>query len=190
MTYTESETDAKAKAGEVAEQAQKQARHAAGQAREQVRTQIDQRSTQAGEKVNQQGSDLRAVGEQLRQQGKDGPADLADKAAHQVERAGSWLTDSSADEILGDVEQAARKNPWAVVAGGVALGFVAARFLGASSRERYRARAEPSPARYSPNAPAPAAQYDRDPVAPLGEGLVSPETPAPRAAEVPAGGAR
>jgi hypothetical protein len=130
----------KEKATEVAGQAQEKAQQAAGQARDQVRTQIDQRSTEAGEKVSAQGSDLRSVGEQLRQQGKDGPAKLADQAAGHVERAGSWLSESDADKILHDVEDAARKNPWAVVAGGVALGFAASRFLKASSSDRYQAR--------------------------------------------------
>lgn len=131
----------KDKAADVAGQAQEKAQQAAGQAREQVRTQIDQRSTDAGRKVSEQGGDLRAVGDQLREQGKDGPAKLADQAAHHVERAGSWLTDSDADQILHDVEDAARKNPWAVVAGGIALGFAASRFLKASSSDRYQARA-------------------------------------------------
>jgi hypothetical protein len=142
MTSTDAGTgeQVKDKAAEVAGQAQEKAQQAAGQARDQVRTQIDQRSTDVGEKVSAQGGDLRAVGEQLREQGKDGPAKLADQAAHHVERAGSWLTDSDADRILHDVEDAARKNPWAVVAGGVALGFAASRFLKASSSERYSAR--------------------------------------------------
>jgi hypothetical protein len=130
----------KDKATEVAGQAQEKAQQAAGQARDQVRSQIDQRSTDAGEKVSAQGSDLRAVGEQLREQGKEGPAKLADQAAHHVERAGSWLSESDADKILHDVEDAARKNPWAVVAGGVALGFAASRVLKASSSDRYQAR--------------------------------------------------
>jgi hypothetical protein len=142
MTQTDAGTgdQVKDKATEVAGQAQEKAQQAAGQAKDQVRSQIDQRSTDAGKKVSEQGSDLRAVGDQLREQGKDGPAKLADQAAQQVERAGSWLTDSDADTILHDVEDAARKNPWAVVAGGVALGFAASRFLKASSGERYQAR--------------------------------------------------
>src|SRR6195952_122210 len=131
----------KDKAADVAGQAQEKAQQAAGQARDQVRTQIDQRSTDAGKKVSEQGGDLRAVGDQLREQGKDGPAKLADQAAGHVERAGSWLSESDADKILHDIEDAARKNPWAVVAGGVALGFAASRFLKASSSDRYQARA-------------------------------------------------
>jgi hypothetical protein len=41
--------------------------------------------------------------------------------------------------LLRDVEDFARRNPWAVAAGGFALGFVASRLLKASSSERYRA---------------------------------------------------
>jgi ElaB/YqjD/DUF883 family membrane-anchored ribosome-binding protein len=142
MTQTEAGTgdQVKDKATEVAGQAQEKAQQAAGQARDQVRTQIDQRSTDAGQKISAQGSDLRTVGDQLREQGKDGPAKLADQAADRVERAGSWLTESDADKIMHDVEDMARKNPWAVVAGGVALGFAASRVLKASSSERYQAR--------------------------------------------------
>jgi hypothetical protein len=148
MTQTDAGTgdQVKDKATEVAGQAQEKAQQAAGQAREQVRTQIDQRSTDAGEKVRTQGSDLRAVGDQLREQGKDGPAKLADQAADHVERAGRWLSESDADKILHDVEDVARRNPWAIATGGVALGFAASRFLKASSSERYQARgAETAP---------------------------------------------
>jgi hypothetical protein len=145
MTQTDAGTgdQVKEKATEVAGQAQEKAQQAAGQARNQVRTQIDQRSTDAGRRVSAQGGDLRTVGEQLREQGKDGPAKLADQAASHVERAGGWLTESDADRILHDVEELARKNPWAVVVGGVALGFAASRFLKASSSERYQARSAP-----------------------------------------------
>jgi hypothetical protein len=142
MTQTDAGTgeQVKDKATEVAGQAQEKAQQAAGQAKDQVRSQIDQRSTDAGKKVSVQGSDLRAVGDQLREQGKDGPAKLADQAANHVERAGNWLSESDADKILRDVEDAARKNPWAVAAGGLALGFAASRFLKASSSDRYQAR--------------------------------------------------
>jgi hypothetical protein len=142
MTQTDAGTgeQVKDKATEVAGQAQEKAQQAAGQARDQMRTQIDQRSTETGQKISAHGGDLRSVGDQLREQGKDGPAKLADQAAGHVERAGSWLTESDGDQILHDIEEAARKNPWAVVAGGVALGFAASRLLKASSSERYQAR--------------------------------------------------
>ena len=60
-----------------------------------------------------------------------------------------YLRESDADRILSDVEDFGRRQPWAVIAGGVALGLVASRFLKASSTRRYDQRsANPrSPAR-------------------------------------------
>jgi hypothetical protein len=130
----------KDKAGDVTEQAQEKAQEAAGQARDKVRDQIEQRSTEVGRKIGEQGSGLRSVGASVCDQGQDRPAKLADQAAHHVERVSNWLTDSDADRILHDIEDAARSNPWAVMAGGIALGFVASRFLKASSSDRYQAR--------------------------------------------------
>jgi uncharacterized protein YjbJ (UPF0337 family) len=141
---------AKDKAQEVAGQAQEKAQEAAGQARDQVRSQIDSRSTQAGEQVSGHAQSLRSVGEQLRERGEDKPAKLADQAAERLERAGGWLTQSDADRILGDVEDFARKNPWAVMAGGLALGFAASRVLKASSTDRYHGRATMPPGRRLP----------------------------------------
>ena len=141
------------KAQEVAGQAKEQAQQAAGQAKEQVRTQVDQRSTQAGEQVSQQASDIRTVAEKLREEGKDGPAKVADQAAERIEKVGSYLTQSDADRILSDVEDFARQKPMAVIAGGMALGFMASRFLKASQGERYQSRTG-SEQRFSRDTPA------------------------------------
>lgn len=131
---------AKDKAQEVAGQAQEKAQEAAGQARDQVRSQIDSRSTQAGERIGGHARSLRSVGEALRERGEDQPAKLADQAAERLDRAGKWLSQSDSDRILDDVEGFARKNPWAVMAGGIALGFAASRVLKASSTDRYHRR--------------------------------------------------
>jgi ElaB/YqjD/DUF883 family membrane-anchored ribosome-binding protein len=131
---------AQEKAQEVREQAGEQMRKATGQARDRARDQVDQRSTQVGEEVHQHASDLRDVAQQLREQGKEGPAKIADQVADRAQRAGSWMKDSDADQILSDVEDFARSNPWAVAAGGLALGFMASRLLKASSSQRYERR--------------------------------------------------
>ena len=131
---------AQEKAQELAGQASEQAKQAAGQAKDRVRTQIDERSTQAGEQVSSQAGDIRTVAEQLREQGKDKPAQLAEQAADRVEQVGSYLRDSDSDKILGDVEDLARQKPWLVIAGGIALGFAASRFVKASSSDRYYSR--------------------------------------------------
>ncbi len=140
------------------EQAKEKAQEAAGQAKEkagsQLRSQVDQRSTDAGHRVSGVASDVRSVSESLREQGKDQPAKLAEQAADRAERLGSYLKESDADRILGDVEDFGRRQPWAVIAGGVALGLVASRFLKASSIDRYERRTSIEPRQ--PVAPAPA----------------------------------
>jgi gas vesicle protein len=125
---------------EVTDQAKEKAQEAAGEAKGRVREQVDQRSTEAGEKVSSTAGDLRSVSQQLREQGQEAPAKLAEQAAERTERLGSYLTESDADRILSDVEDYARKQPWAVVAGGLVLGFAASRFLKASSSQRYQQR--------------------------------------------------
>jgi ElaB/YqjD/DUF883 family membrane-anchored ribosome-binding protein len=124
----------------MAGQAKEQAQQVTQQARSQMRTQVDQRSTQAGEKVAAQASDLRTVADQLRQQGKEQPAKAAEQVAERAERVGSYLQESDADRILGDVEDFGRQRPWAVIAVGMGAGFLASRFLKASSGDRYRSR--------------------------------------------------
>jgi gas vesicle protein len=131
---------AQEKAQEVREKAGEQVRNASGQARDRMRSQVDERSTQMGQQVTTQAGDLRTVADQLREQGKDAPARMVEQVADRAERAGSWLTESDADRILGDVEDFARSNPWAVAAGAMALGFAASRVLKASSSRRYEQR--------------------------------------------------
>ena len=146
---TGTQDQAKVKAEEVKGQAQEKAQDLSRQARGRAVEQVDQRSTQAGEQVSTVAGDVRSVGEELRRQGKDGPAKIADQAADRADRLGSYLQDSDADRILGDLEDFGRRQPWAVVAGGLALGFVASRFLKASSRQRY----ETSTSSYQPQTP-------------------------------------
>src|SRR3954454_15434256 len=125
------------KAQEVAGQAQEKAQEAAGQAKSRVREQVDQRSNQAAEQVQTTAQDIRHVGDELRTQGKDQPAKLAEQVADRVERVGSYLQSSDGDKILRDAEDFGRRQPWAVALGGAVLGFAASRMLKASSQGRY-----------------------------------------------------
>jgi hypothetical protein len=118
------------------EQAKEKAQEGAQQAKRTVRDQVDQRSTEVGERVGSTAQDIRSVGEQLRQQGKDQPAKLAEQAAQRAESLGDYLKRSDGDTILRDVEDFGRRQPWTVIAGGLALGFAASRFLKASSERR------------------------------------------------------
>jgi len=84
--------------------------------------------------------DARSVADELRRQGKDQPAKLAEQAAERVESLGGYLQRSDGDTILRDIEDFGRRQPWAVIAGGLALGFAASRFLKASSSRRSEQR--------------------------------------------------
>lgn len=133
--------DTEDKTKQAADKAQEQMGQAKDRAREQVRDQVSQRSTEAGERVRSTAGDVRSVAEELRRQGKDSPARYAEQAADRAERLGDYLHQADGDRILRDAEDFGRRNPWAVVAGGLALGFMASRLLKASSSERYRSTA-------------------------------------------------
>ena len=154
------------KAEQAAGQAQEKAKEAGQQARDSVREQVDQRSTEAGDRVQASAGDVRSVAEELRKQGKDAPAKYAEQAADRAERAGKWLTESDGDRILRDVEDFGRSNPWAVVAGGLALGFAASRLLKASSSERYKSSLGDSPSRTLPSGNGVAAGHGGSPGTP------------------------
>jgi hypothetical protein len=140
------------------EQAKEKAQETAQQAKRSVRDQVDQRSTEAGERVGSMSRDIRSVADELRNQGKDQPARLAEQAAQRAESLGDYLQRSDGDTILRDVEDFGRRQPWAVIAGGVVLGFAASRFLKASSSRRASAPRPTIAARttaVTPAAPAP-----------------------------------
>jgi hypothetical protein len=132
-----------------AQLAQDKAQGALGQARSRFRDQIDQRSTQAGEQVQSTAQDVRSMAEQLRGQGKDTPARVAEQVADRAESFGSYLRDADGERLLRDVEDVARRQPWLVAAGGLALGFAASRFLKASSSRRYQTGDDRSSAGHS-----------------------------------------
>jgi hypothetical protein len=128
----------KGQAQQAAGQAKEQATQVAGKAKGRAAAQIDQRSTQAGEQVTSTAQDARSVAEQLRSQGKDKPAQLAETVADRIEQVGNYLKNGDSDQFLSDLERIGRKQPMAITLGGFVLGFAASRFLKASSSQRYQ----------------------------------------------------
>ncbi len=137
---SDAQAKAQEKAQEAAAQAQEKAQAAAGRAQAKLREQLDQRSAQVAEQINEQASDLRSVSGALREQGKDGPAKAADRLAEYAEKVGGYLRDKDSDALLQDAEDFGRRQPAAVAAGGLVLGFLGSRFLKASSSQRYSSR--------------------------------------------------
>jgi len=126
--------------GAVQEKAQEQAGQAVEKGRGVVRAQVDSRSTQVGQQARSVAETLRQTSAQLRQTGDEQQAryaHIADSGADRLDRAGRYLAESDADELLGRIEDEARRQPWLVAGVGLLLGIAAARFLKASSSERY-----------------------------------------------------
>jgi len=142
---------------QVKEQVQDVAQQAKGKTREQLRSQIDDRSTQAGEQVTSAANAMRRTSDQLRQEGNERMAEIVDALVARGERIGGYLRDADGDKILHDVESFGRRQPWLMVGGSAVVGFLASRFMKASSSGRYHSRyAEAGyPSRLPPVAGAP-----------------------------------
>lgn len=122
---------------QVAGQASEKLQQASGQVGDRVKQEIDNRSTALGAQVGTTAHSLRTVGKELRNQGDETPAKVADQLADKVEQVGQYLSESDGSKILSDIEDFGRKQPWLVIGAGVAVGIAAARFLKASSQRRY-----------------------------------------------------
>jgi hypothetical protein len=174
MSVTATEGSATDTAQEAGAQAKDKAQQAGAQARDRVREQVDQRSTQAGEQAGSAADALRKASEQLRNDGNEPVAKGMEQVARRIDSAGGWLRDSDGDTILRDVEDFGRRNPLAVVAGGLAIGFAASRLLKASSRQRYETGSRTGDGGPPPMTTGPGATTGAPPPA---TGTIPPEPP-------------
>lgn len=130
--------EAKERVHETAQQMGQKVQEVRSQAGDRLRHELDSRSRLAGEQALTTASAIHRVGEQLREDGNPSVAKYADQVAERVERLGRYLSQSSADRVLHDAESFARRQPWLVALGGAAVGFLASRFVKASSANRYQ----------------------------------------------------
>jgi ElaB/YqjD/DUF883 family membrane-anchored ribosome-binding protein len=128
---------AKEKVQEGAEQVQQKAQQLKGQAGGRIRQELDTRSGDAGSQLLSTAAAMRRTSTQLEEEGKEVPAKVATMVAERAERLGDYMTVANADRMLRDVESFARRQPWLVAIGSAAAGFLASRFLKASSGNRY-----------------------------------------------------
>jgi ElaB/YqjD/DUF883 family membrane-anchored ribosome-binding protein len=138
-----SDAEGQGKARDVASQAiektQEKAQDVKGQVSAKARTEVDARSTQLGEQVTSVVQALRGTAEQLQGEGNEAGGKAIRAVADRGERVGDYLRDSNADRFTGDLESFGRRRPWGIAGIGVAVGFMASRFLKASAANRYQA---------------------------------------------------
>jgi hypothetical protein len=102
-----------------------------------LRDEFDQRSNQAGSQVRSLADALRRSGNDLQDEGNTSGARLVGQAADRAEQLGRYLEQKRGDELMSDVETFARRRPWMLAALGMLAGVAAARFMKASSEQRY-----------------------------------------------------
>ena len=135
-------TDERTSESEI-EQVKERVQDVAVQAKEKTRfqfeEQVDTRTTDLGEQLSSTARAFRRTGTQLRQEGgNDRAAGVIEAVADRGERLGTYLVGADGQRLLRDVEDFARRQPWLIASAGALTGFLAARFVKASSGNRYQ----------------------------------------------------
>jgi hypothetical protein len=133
--------EARAAGGELAAFAQEELGTKASELRQdaefQLREQIDQRSTQTGEQMSAVGQALNSSARQLHSEGNTSSAKVVESVASHVDSVADYMRRSDADRMLRDLEAFARRRPWLTAGAAGLAGFMASRFVKASSDRRY-----------------------------------------------------
>ena len=118
---------------------------AATQAGTKVVTGINSQKTKAAESLSTVAQALRESGDQLRSQDPSTSVhQLVSTAADQVERLSGYMRSKSVSDMVGEIEQFARRQPAAFIGGALLLGLLGARFLKSSSRAEQTRPSGPS----------------------------------------------
>jgi hypothetical protein len=127
--------------GEVAVPAKEQAAQATDRFKantsNRVKSELETRSTQVADQITPYAEAFRRAGHHIETQGSSTGGQAVGRVADELQQFSDYLRRSDADRFVSDVESFARRRPWAAGGIGVALGFLGARFLKASSETRY-----------------------------------------------------
>ncbi len=136
--------DMKDSAREMARDTKGKVNEIAGKAKDQVKTQVATQKERAVSSLDDVTQTLHDTSRQLQDNGQDTVGNLMDSVATQIENLTGYLKGRDVDDLLGDLQDIARRNPTLFVGGAFVLGVAAARFMKSS--------APYSGARYDPNA--------------------------------------
>lgn len=111
---------------------------------EKVTSRLDEQRHRAAHQLSDVAETIRSTGERF-PEGADGITRYINQAADRVDEVASFLHDSELSDIVGTVEDFARRQPAAFLGGAFALGILGARFLkssqqGTMPREEMRER--------------------------------------------------
>jgi hypothetical protein len=125
---------AQTKVSELADKAQHQAGQIADQAQEQVKTAARERKAQTVSNLEDISQAIRSTGQTLRDNDQGTVAQYTEKMAQQVDQLANYLDEKEIDQIVGDIENVARRRPELFLAGAFGLGLLVGRFLKSSHK--------------------------------------------------------
>jgi len=135
--FSTSEQRSTSQSGSTSQQVQDQARQKVGQvtdqAKQQATSRLSDQKQRASEGLGSMAHALRQTGQRLREQDQGTVAQYTDQAADQIEHFSGFLRNRDVNELVGEVERFARRQPALFLGGAFTLGLLGARFLKSSS---------------------------------------------------------
>jgi hypothetical protein len=104
----------------------------AGEAKKTAESNLSAGKDRAAAALSSVANAVRRTGEHLRDDDQVPVANYFDKAAHQVDVASDYLQSRSFDQVIGDVERFARREPALFLGGAFVAGLIGGRFLKSS----------------------------------------------------------
>ena len=103
-----------------------------------IRSLLEQQSHRAADQLGSVANALHKAAEQLSDENNGTAAHYAGQAADRVEQVADMLRNSTVDDMVGQVERFARRQPEVFVGAAFAVGFLFARFVKSSGERRFQ----------------------------------------------------
>jgi len=118
--------------------ARKLAHDAKEKATDATRSQLTTQKSRAADSLGVIAESLRTSGDRLRERHEDGAGKLFNEAADQLQRFAGAIEGRDVNEMVGEVERFARRQPAVFLGGAFAIGLISARFFKSSGRNAER----------------------------------------------------
>jgi hypothetical protein len=97
-----------------------------------MQQEADQRTTAVASQARTIADAMRQTSSKLSDDGQPQAARVTGTVAERVEQLAGYLEQADGERLMNDVQDLARRNPWAFAAAGLVVGFAASRFMKAS----------------------------------------------------------
>lgn len=137
----------KDKAGDAALQVRERAEDAAPKVRQKAIQKADEKVSTLVDQGRDVKNEADKIAQQLREDGKQRPAELLEQATDGLDTAIGYLESHSVEEVLGELGRKGRENPLAAIGAAFGLGFAVTRLLKATGDGNRAGRGIPAGSR-------------------------------------------